>query len=348
MITALEVQYLRTLESLRWRPEGGINIILGPNGAGKTSLLEAVTLAATGKTLRPGGARGAISHGAEGLRVRLTYGEALYAGEFLYERTRSARLWSLDGESLKSAVTAYERLPLLIFSPETHYATLQDPHARRAAMYWLLFHVEPLFLETWRRYQRVLRQRNAALREGKGLYRMFNPGLSQAGEALTGFWQRAQDRLQAPFQALADRLSLQWPVAMRLKPGWDADSLEAALRRSEASDERLGYTQVGPHRADIQFLLAGHLLAQVGSHGQQKVIVSAWRLALAQSATTAGRSPVLLVDDLAAELDTLRRRSFYDVLEASPSQAFVTAIGTDTLPSSASVFHVEHRGPSAS
>jgi len=123
--------------------------------------------------------RGAIRHGAERLKVGLRFGESLEASELRYERGRSVRSWRLDGEPLKSALGAYERLPLLIFSPETHYATLQDAQVRRAAMYWLLFHVEPLFLETWRRYQRVLRQRNAALREGLGLYRMFNPGLAQ-------------------------------------------------------------------------------------------------------------------------------------------------------------------------
>lgn len=347
-ITRLEIEDLRSLVQLRWQPAAGLNLIVGRNGAGKTSLLEAITLAATGKALRPGSARGAIRHGAERLKVGLRFGESLEAGELRYERGRSVRSWRLDGEPLKSALGAYERLPLLVFSPETHYATLQDAQVRRTAMYWLLFHVEPLFLETWRRYQRVLRQRNAALREGRGLYRMFNPGLAQTGEALAGFWQRAQERLQGPFQELAARLELQWPVAMRLRSGWGDESLEAALVRSEDGDERLGYTQVGPHRADIQFLLADHPLSQVGSHGQQKVVVSAWRLALAHCAERAGRVPVLLVDDLAAELDAVRRKAFYEVLVDGQSQAFVTAIDAETSPPPAAMFHVEQCGGNTS
>ena len=347
-ITALEVENLRSLIQLSWRPAAGLNLIVGRNGAGKTSLLEAISLAATSKALRPGSARGAIRHGADQLRVVVRFGESLDAGELRYERGRSVRSWRLDGEALKSAVRAYERLPLLILSPETHYATLQDAQVRRAAMYWLLFHVEPLFLETWRRYQRILRQRNAALREGRGLYRIFNPGLAQSGEALAAFWCRAQERLQGPFQEFADRLELQSPVTMRLRSGWGEESLEAALSRSEDGDERLGYTQAGPHRADIQFVLGGHPLGQVGSHGQQKVIVSAWRLALAQCAERAGRPPILLVDDLAAELDSVRRKAFYEVLTDGKSQAFVTAIDTETLPSSATMFHVEHCGYGAS
>jgi len=125
---------------------------------------------------------------------------------------------------------------------------------------------------------------------------------------------------------------------MRLRSGWGDESLEAALVRSEDGDERLGYTQVGPHRADIQFLLADRPLSQVGSHGQQKVVVSAWRLALAHCAERAGRAPVLLVDDLAAELDGVRRKAFYDVLVDSQSQTFVTAIDAETSPPPAAMF----------
>ncbi|MHB8253974.1 MAG: DNA replication/repair protein RecF [Acidiferrobacter sp.] len=341
-IKALEIEDLRCLEHVLWEPAVGLNVVIGKNGAGKTSLLEGLALVATSRALRPGGARGAIRHGAERLRVRSEFGSALKAGVVGYERGVTARTWMMNHEVVRSPLVVYEQIPLLILSPETHYATLQDPQVRRAAVYWLLFHVEPLFLETWRRYQRILRQRNIALKNNDPTYRMFDPGLVQAGETLGAFWGRAQERLQGLFQENAERLRLGLRPETVLKSGWREGPLNAALDESRSGDERLGYTQIGPHRADIQFLLDGRALQQVASHGQQKVVVSAWRLALAQAARIAGKEPILVVDDLAAELDQERRAAFYEALIAYGFQALVTAIETEPLPSSASVFHVEH------
>jgi len=340
-IKALEIVDLRCLKQCTWEPSDGLNVVVGQNGAGKTSLLEAVALAATSRALRPGSARGAIAYGAERLKVQTQFGIGLKAGTLIYERSRTGRTWAMGCEAVRSPLTVYECLPLLIFSPESHYATLQDPQVRRTAMQWLLFHVEPLFLDTWRRYQRILRQRNAALKSGDSLYRMFDPGLCQVGEALARFWFDQQTALQQPFQEIAQRLELGLPVEMVLRPGWREGSLSEALMASHSGDERLGYTQAGPHRADIHFLLDGRPVQQVASHGQQKVILSAWRLALGQAVRRAGKEPILLVDDLAAELDRERRKAFYEVLITSQLQALVTAIESEPLPSSTAMFHVE-------
>ncbi|HUW98201.1 MAG TPA: DNA replication and repair protein RecF [Acidiferrobacter sp.] len=341
-IRALEIEDLRCLEKCVWEPSERVNVVVGENGAGKTSLLEAVVLAATGRALRSGSSRAAIAYNAKRLRVRVGFGKALSAGTLVYERSPQARVWLLNDEAVRSTIRVYEQLPILVFSPESHYAALQDAQVRRTTMHWLLFHVEPLFLDTWRRYQRVLKQRNMALRNKDATYRMFDPGLCQTGEVLAGFWSVNQKALQEPFQRLAARLRLTIPVEMVLYPGWQGKSFMEALSQAHLGDERLGYTQLGPHRSDIRFLLGGRPIQQVASHGQQKVIINAWRLALAQAVQAAGKEPLVLVDDLAAELDSERRHAFYEELSTSEVQALVTAIERDDLPSSATMFHVEH------
>ncbi len=340
-INRVEAEGLRGLARLSWEPDAGVNVVIGGNAAGKTSLLEAISLVCTGKVLRSGSSRGAIRDGQDRLWIRAAFGAGLKAGSLSYERSRSQRLWRLDDGSLRSAIEVYERIPVLVFNPETHYAVVQDANARRAGMYWAMFHVEPLFLETWRRYQRLLRQRNAALRTQNTQYRLFDGGLIQTGQVLAAMWQRLVSALQEPFTRLTERLALGVVATTRLRCGWDGPSFAEALEAHRAGDERLGYTQAGPHRGDIVFELRGRPVQETASHGQQKVVVSAWRLAMATLVAGAGRPPVLLLDDLAAELDSARRAAFYETLAELKAQAFVTALEGEPLPCPARVFHVE-------
>lgn len=341
-IQDLEARNVRCIEELYWELDPGVNVLVGKNGAGKTSILEGIVLAGTGKALRPGGSRGVIRRDAGVLNVRLRAGVGVSACEVIYERHAKNRTWVLNHEAIKSPTEIYERIPLLVLNPETHYAMLQDPHVRRGLMSWFLFHVEPLFLDMWRRFQRIMRQRNAGLKMGNQKYRAFDPGYIQVGEALGAMWRRAQEELELPFTEAVHELGLHEAVTTAFRNGWTGDSLEEALEAARPGDEKMGYSQVGPQRADINFLMGGKPISEGASHGQQKVIVSAWRLALARQVRKAGKEPILLIDDLAAELDQERRQAFYETLRASDMQVVVTAIEADALSSSFTMFHVEH------
>lgn len=340
---ALEIRNLRCLNSVSWEPVEGCNFVLGANGAGKTSLLEAVSLLATARALRPGSAGAARRYGSTVLRIQGEIGTGLDQATIRYERDGRQRQWFFNDEAQHSPLTIYRRLPLLVFSPESHYAALREAMVRRAGIHWALFHVEPLFLETWRRYQRVLRQRNAALRHHDPTYRMFDPGLAQNGGVLAGFWQTLIATLGPRTSKYAAALGLPLTVTVSLRPGWSGPDLLTALRDGAASDAQVGYTQSGPHRADLAFGLDGHSLQHGGSHGQQKLVMSAWRLALAEAVASTGVSPLLLVDDLPAELDRTHRAALADLLAATGGQVFITATEwAEAVPAGAAVFHVEH------
>ncbi len=338
----IEIENLRCLAEVVWEPRGGLNVIVGANGAGKTSVLEAVALAATGRVLRTGGVRGACRKGASRLRVTVTHGSGMEGAVVGYESGAEGKVWMMDGQVQRSAFAILRQMPVMVINPEAHYVALQDGVARRAATHWTLFHVEPLFLEIWRRYQRVLRQRNAALRQGTGLYRMFDQGLAQLGEALLGLWERLYGAIGPRVSDYTQALGVQGCGAVALRVPWSPGSLEEALKRTQGTDERLGYTQMGAHRLDLKFFLEEEPLQTVGSHGQQKLVVSAWRLALAEYVARQGKTPTLLVDDVAAELDTARRTAFYRVLQESGAQTIATATEEPGAPVPATtVFHVE-------
>ncbi|MDA8389406.1 MAG: DNA replication and repair protein RecF [Gammaproteobacteria bacterium] len=338
----LDAENVRCLVNVAWTPGEGLNVIVGPNGAGKTSVLEAVSLVATGRVMRAGGSVAARRRGSERLRVTAEYGKGLEKTVVGYESGPDGRVWAMDGQPQRSALAIVERVPVMVLTPDAHHVALQDPAARRAATHWALFHVEPLFLDMWRRYQRILRQRNAALRQGDGVYRMFDHGLAQVGESLAGLWVRLYASVSPLFTQYAERLGLEGLATVRMRSPWEGSSLEEALRAGQATDERLGYTQLGAHRLDLKFFLDEHPLQTVGSHGQQKVIISAWRLALAQRVARSGKTPTLLVDDVPAELDRVRRAAFFTVLQDCGAQAMATATeDPPSLPAGTEVFHVE-------
>ena len=137
-------------------------------------------------------------------------------------------------------------------------------------------------------------------------------------------------------------------ISLVLRSGWAAgESLTSALNASAQSDRQRGFTQVGPHRADLQCLLGSRPANEVLSRGQMKVLMSAMRVAQGRVlAEVTGRAPVFLLDDVGAELDGDNARAVFSVLAEKKAQVLATAVSLGDLSRWANfaplmVFHVE-------
>jgi DNA replication and repair protein RecF len=139
-------------------------------------------------------------------------------------------------------------------------------------------------------------------------------------------------------------------LSLEYTPGWDvALPLEDQLAENWEKDVERGHTQIGPHRADLRVKQGTAPADEVLSRGQKKLVVCALKLSQVAVLQSAGQTCVLLVDDLASELDALARQRLVDVLAASGAQVFITCIEPDAvrLPlehmgSRFKMFHVEH------
>ena len=240
-----------------------------------------------------------------------------------------ARIASAPAKSLAELALA---LPVQIIDPEVHKLIEDGPYRRRRFLDWGVFHVEPGFMETWQRYQQILRQRNAALksRRPKQIAAAWDRELIRYAEALTAARQHYVERLATPAAALAGSL-LSQELKLSYRCGWSKErSLADALEQSWPVDLERGTTQVGPHRAELVIDMQGLAAKDHISRGQQKLLAAA--LLIAQIKLFPADAPVrptLLLDDPAAELDQDHLGSLIAEVSGQGNQLIVTTLQAD-------------------
>jgi|SRR5690625_302185 len=342
-LTEVSVNCFRNLESVQLQPAAGLNVVYGSNAAGKTSLLEAIHFLARARSFRTTRPQQLLMHGCDALLVR----GALNTG------TRLAVRWSaektevrINQDDVRSLSELARFLPVQVVNTESQRLLLDGPQVRRSFLDWGLFHVEQTFHESWRRYERALRQRNQALRfKDSRLASSWEPELVTQAEVLSSQRQRLTENLQA---GLAKILS-QWlpaeEIELTYRLGWSAEHCLAELYALNRSREcELGYTLYGPHRADLVIKSKGVDAQHRLSRGQQKLLVIGLLLAATEVTQGSGGS-IVLIDDLPAELDIQRRQEVLQILQAVGAQVFLTTTDRQSIPlaaDQAAWFHVEH------
>lgn len=349
----LQIEHLRLFERVELNLDPGLNLFTGGNGAGKTSVLEAVYLLAYGRSFRGAVRDGLIRRGESVLRVFVE----LHDGAGQTRRLgieRGTREWQarVDGQPVPALSELYREIAVVCFEPGSHDLIGGGSEYRRRFLDWGLFHVEPVFLTCWRRYQRALKQRNALLKSGTSdpsAFEAWDSEIAESGEGLTALRETYLAALTPGLVAVAGQLlpELGTP-ALRFQRGWprEMESLREALRASRVRDGVLGHTTVGPHRADWSLGYERLPSREMFSRGQEKLTALTCVLAQAE-AIVAGRGswPILCLDDLASELDRVHLGLVLERLCATSAQLLLT--GTEA-PAALSAwggpsarFHVE-------
>ena len=339
----LSIAGLRNLSQVEIHPGPALNWLAGPNGAGKTSVLEAIYLLARGRSFRSQRMSSVIQHGAEQLRVVARRRDD--QRRLGMERSVAGWRGRIDGADCQRMSEFAAALPLVLMEPDSHRLVDGGPEGRRQYLDWQLFHVEPHYLDLWRRYARFLKQRNAALKASAddALLGAIEAPMVAAGDQLNQLRSRQVEAVGHQLDLLTAELRFRLPgsLSLRYRPGHPPErSLAEALGAFRGRDRELGYTRRGPHRADLVLTCGEKPAAEELSRGQQKLL--ALLLLLAHLRLVAKGSPVaplLLLDDPVSELDGPHLGVLLDWLERQPMQVWVTA--TVACPRSAAVFHVE-------
>jgi len=341
-ITALEIQRLRNLDQVSLQPSAGLNWLYGENGSGKTSVLEAVHVLARGRSFRANTLSPVIQDGSRSLTVFARTGEPEH--RLGVERLSGQWTGRFDGASCSRVSDFARRLPLVLVDPENHQLLEGGPALRRNFIDWGVFHVEHSYLEVWRRYARLLRQRNAALRDAApaAVLESLEGPMADAAETLEhtrSRWVHSLAEVLAVLEpALAFRIA---PLRLEYRSSCQSavDYRETwAANRERDLDQ--GYTREGPHRAELAVRSGDRPAATRLSRGQMKLAALLLKLAQMKQAHSAGQVPMLLLDDPVSELDRDHLDRLLDWLRQQPYQAWITAVspaeGVD-----ARLFHVE-------
>lgn len=345
-LTTLNIHQFRCLDDVHLDLHPRVNIITGENGAGKTSVLEAVYFLARAKSFRNSQADKLIQRDADLLRVT---GESDSGDRWGIERTQGQTRLRKNGDKGDGMEDRVRSFPVVAIDPGLHRLIEEGPTHRRAFLDWGVFHVEHAFYPCWRRYRKALDQRNKTIRTGEQGIENWESELVAMGERIDAMRRSYVKRLA---EEMRQQVALHLPdftLQVRYHPGWSGErALGETLQQSREADRKRGYTGAGPHAADIRIKLKDRSPKGVVSRGEQKMLsllmLAAQSMLLAQSTET---TPVLLIDDIAAELDDSNQARAAELLGSTQAQLLLTTLDgerTSAHYGDKVMFHVEHGG----
>lgn len=349
-LTQLDIRQVRNLRDVKLIPSKKCNYIFGANASGKTSILEAIYLLSVARSFRTTHIKHVISQNSPSLQIfaKIENNNKDKSAIGLEKSSKNTRI-RINGSDVKQVSELSALLPVQIINPDVHKLLEQGPKIRRQFIDWGVFHVEHNFLHAWKQYYRILKQRNASLRkkEAKTITEVWNDQLIKHAKTITLCREDYLLGFLPIFSEYVEKL-MGLSVNIFYQRGWDSESsYTEILEKYFDKDVFKGFTVFGPHRADLEISYNGNLVQNIFSRGQQKLLVCAMRLAqISHLKKEANIQSVLLVDDLAAELDNQYRQNLIELLIDTKAQLFVTATEKNsfTLPPEieSKMFHVEH------
>ena len=352
-ITELTLRSYRSYETLHLAFDPGVQIFLGANAQGKTNIIEALYYAAFGRSHRTSSDAELIRVGADGAHIGLSFRRHDVPGELSFTFARGARRRiTYAGESLRQR-DLVGILPMVLFSPEDLFLVKGAPALRRRYLDAELSQASPAYYGELLRYTRILKQRNAVLkdiRERLAAPDDLPPWDAQLAKSAAYIVTRRiaavaqlgalSARVQAVLAA-GEELALAYEIAGAGAEDFAEDDMTESLHvwynkmlcEGRARDIARAATGVGPHLDDLVLRVGGMSLRSYGSQGQQRTGALALKLAeLFYLKENIGEAPILLLDDVMSELDADRRRALLDFIRHEHIQTFITATDAAYFP----------------
>ncbi len=330
-ITELSLEGYRNIENISLSPCEGVNIIYGENAQGKTNILEAIFLFTGLKSFRSAKDSELVMFGKDFSRIRAQFetSRRINTSEIKITDRRRA---SLNGVSLKSPTELMSRFPASLFAPGFMSLIQNGPSERRKFIDSAICQIKPRYAVLLSEYTKLVKQRNAVLKDNEDIksVRLF---LECIDDAFTSLGEEIYKERKEYLELLLPYVSEIYSGLSSgkeeisfsyLRKGYHGEeSLREIVRNHEKADIGAKITLTGPHRDDIEININGVSARSFGSQGQKRSAAIALKLSEAQVIKSiTGEEPVILLDDVMSELDTLRQD--YILNHIKDRQVFIT------------------------
>ncbi len=306
-----------------------VNIITGLNGKGKSNLLEAVYFLGNGYSPRLVKTDNIVKWGENFFYIKgeIERDDGFYEVEISYQNIKTIKI---NGKKIKKKIELISKFPMVIFFPQLVDFLFSSPSKRRYFLDREISKTSLYYYFNLIKYLGLLKRRNVILKKTEGGFsdfldtldnELFKIGVYIIKERLK--FIENLNRCINIFNEIFGFYNLKIEYVSSIK---DTDKFKDILFKERDRDIKRGYTQKGPHRDDIRFILKGHDARLFASQGEKKLIVlflifSLWRMMTEKSIL-----PVLLIDEFGAELDREKVKILSGIIERAKNQIFITSL----------------------
>jgi DNA replication and repair protein RecF len=351
-VKELQTVNFRNLASEKLILHSDLNFLVGDNGSGKSSVLESLFYLGHGKSFRTTKLDSLIQNGFDDFIISAKSHENIQLG--IQRSSNGESKIKVNGLSSTKLSDLAKNIAIQIVTPESFKLFFGGPRERRKFVDLGLFHVEHSFSAEWKLFQRTYKQRNACLR---------NRAAFQQLDYWTEEFCRLSENIALLRNGYIENLKLElgtWLkimlpdfsdfISIQYLQGWNSKKeLAEILKENKHKEIEKGYSLYGAQKFDIRFLIENISIEHRLSRGQQKLFLLALTFAQSKLIEQVKRiKPILLIDDIGAELDLSSRKAMFNANQQLSCQTIISAIDRVALEplipddNNYNMFHVEH------
>jgi DNA replication and repair protein RecF len=327
-----------------------LNILVGNNGQGKTNILESIYVLGQLRSFRGVGRAELTRWGAEVVNLQGTVDHPAHRAKLTLGMSWNGqrRVLKVQGREIQRTIDYLGHLNALVFAADSVQVIKGSPEGRRRLLDRALVSLQPTYLSLLQQHQMILKHRNRLLKEPKVdrvSLEVWNAKFAEVGaeviRARASYLKRLNrqlERLSAVKLGSPTAVQVQYQPALGAGAG-DKEVLDhgggdraqtvqhmvEGIARVERDELRARMSLIGPQRDDVSFSLEGHDLKNYGSQGEQRLAVLLILIGMLEDLEAElGTPPIVLLDDMVAELDRRRRGLLWEFLQNMRAQVFIS------------------------
>jgi DNA replication and repair protein RecF len=349
-LVTLQVRNFRNVDRLELACGPRLNILIGNNGQGKTNILESIYVLGQLRSFRGVGRAELTRWGADVVSLQGTVEHPAHSSGLTLSMSwnEQRRVLKVQGREIQRAIDYLGYLNALVFAADSVQVIKGSPEGRRRLLDRALVSLQPTYLALLQRHHMILRHRNRLLKGPKvdrASLDVWNTKFAEVGAEVIRARAHYLRRLNRQLVRLStSKLGSSMALQLQYQPALGAatddkdgmadgcgdigetiERLVEGIARVERDELRARMSLIGPQRDDVSFHLEGHELKSYGSQGEQRLAVLLVLIGMLEDLEAElGTPPIVLLDDMVAELDRRRRGLLWEFLQSIRAQVFIS------------------------